>query len=234
MVTAHVKKREVIAKDTIEVTIELEKSIVFLSGQHATIKLTLYHEDKKGGQRIFSITNTPKTDKQIIIAMRQTGSGFKKTLEEIEEDKELEVVTTGGEFTLPQDTNRKIVFIAGGIGITPFIAMLRHTFENNLPYKIVLVYSNKDKAASAYYDELQQMQTDHENFRLIPTMTSDNDWSGEARRIDSEFITDYFEKPRDYTFMIAGPPGLVQKIKTELSNSGAEQQHIITENFEGY
>ena len=98
-----------------------------------------------------------------------------------------------GTFVLPEQTDRPYVFIAGGIGITIFRCMLRYITEENLPHRVTLVYSNRDRESAAFLDELIDLERTHPNLRLIPTMTNDPAWQGETRRIDAALLSDYLD-----------------------------------------
>lgn len=79
------------------------------------------------------------------------------------------------------------MFIAGGIGITVFRSMLRYIAEEQLPHRVTLVYSNRDRDSAAFLDELFELERDNPNLRLVLTMTDESTWEGEARRIDPTF-----------------------------------------------
>src|SRR5262249_40493972 len=89
------------------------------------------------------------------------------------------------------ETDLPYVFIAGGIGITVFRSMLLDIVERNLPYRVTLVYSNRDRESTAFLDELTELADTHDNIDLVLTMTDDRDgWNGERRRIGPELCRD--------------------------------------------
>ena len=112
-----------------------------------------------------------------------------------------------GSFVLPDESEQPLVFVAGGIGITPFRSMLRYIEDVQLPHRVTLVYSNRDRASAAFLEELQEIERGHANFRLVVTMTEDEAWAGERRRIDPAFLRDHLGTGLDEaTYMVAGPP----------------------------
>ncbi|MDZ7379022.1 MAG: FAD-dependent oxidoreductase, partial [candidate division KSB1 bacterium] len=84
---------------------------------------------------------------------------------------------------------------AGGIGITPFISMLRYINEESLNYKITLIYSNSDRASTPFLEELQNMAKKNPSFKLILTMTQDPEWEGEKRRVEANREPQWRSKP---------------------------------------
>jgi ferredoxin-NADP reductase len=112
----------------------------------------------------------------------------------------VEVEKPKGDFALPEDTSRPLVFIARGIGITVFRSMLRYIREEQLPYQVTLTYSNRDRESAAFLDELRELEHEPPDFRLILTMTQDPSWEGETRKVEAEFIKDHLrENLNQYT-----------------------------------
>jgi len=233
---AKIKNREEIAQGTLLVNLDLlGQDIDFIPGQYFSLTLpNMPYHDKKGKSRFFSIVNSPDEKGILTIATRISDSAFKKSLKEIPIGTEVEIGYILGEFVLPDDTSRPIVFITGGIGITPMISMLRHIKANNLAYKITLIYSNRNREAAAFLSELEALEKQNSNFKLISTLTGDPNWPGEKRRIDIDFIKEYLLDYKFLLYYISGPPEMVSAIKKVLTNAGIGKRNIKTENFLGY
>jgi ferredoxin-NADP reductase len=224
-----------IAKGTLMVEFKLEQDIIFKPGQFFFIKLPkLLYADERGDQRHFSIVNSPNDKRIIKMAARLTGSGFKKSLNELPLGTPVEIDNIMGNFTLPKNKSKPVVFIAGGIGITPFMSMLSYVNEEKLNYNITLIYSNRSKESTAFFKELVGMTMKNTNIHVVFTMSDDIEWQGEKRMIDSKFIKDYFPKPEKNLYMVAGPPSMVEAIAKELKAAGVTDKSIITENLTGY
>lgn len=167
MIGKLVDKKEV-ATGTLQVAFEVAEPFTFKAGQYCFITLKdLKYPDDRGNRRHFSIVNSPNKKGIIIFTTRESDSGFKKTLDELAIGTEVELGPIAGVFTLPDDTKKTLVFIAGGIGITPFMSMLQYLKETNNPYNITLVYSNRDQSSTAFLDEIQNFQFSILNFQLI-------------------------------------------------------------------
>ncbi|HJX06341.1 MAG TPA: FAD-dependent oxidoreductase, partial [Candidatus Nanoarchaeia archaeon] len=155
---AILSNKKEIAKGTLWLEFEMEKEVSFKPGQFFYINLkNPPYTDKEGNMRHFSIVNAPSQKGVIQMATRITQSAFKRSLYEIPLGSEVDIHDIMGAFLLPSDSSKHAVFIAGGIGITPFISMLRHVKEEKLDYNITLFYSNRNKESTAFYEELQDL-----------------------------------------------------------------------------
>lgn len=230
---ATIKEKIEVAKGTLLVKFVVPEDINFKPGQYFTVRLIdpPYHDDR-GAMRHFSIVNSPNEKGILSFATRLRESAFKKSIAEFPIGTEVEVGSISGDFILPDDTSKPLVFIAGGIGITPFMSMLRFAKEENLDTKITLLYSSKDRESAAFLGELQKIA--NPNFKPVFTMTEDPKWEGEKGRVDTEFIKKYVEDLGSSVFYVAGPPAMTNAIVDALKELGIESSRIRYENFTGY
>lgn len=232
---AKIQDKRLVAEGTLQVIFEVTENFTFKSGQYIFVTLPkLLYPDERGPKRQFSINNDPSVKNQIIITTRLSESGFKKTLNELPLGSEAELGPIAGIFTLPEDTKKPLVLIAGGIGITPFMSMLRYIEKERLPYRIILIYSNRNQASTAFLEELQRLSQSIPNFKLILTMTDDDNWVGEKRKVDSTFIKGYFPDVNAQSYFVVGPPGMVDAVQRSLLEAGVDITNIKIENFTGY
>jgi ferredoxin-NADP reductase len=234
---ARVKEKREVAKGTLMVTFDLGgKEVDFRPGQYFFVTLLdPPYEDEKGPRRHITVVTSPNDHGTLGLATRLRDSAFKKSLRELEVGDEVDVEPPKGKFMLPEDASRPFVFIAGGIGITVFWSMLQYIEEESLPHRVTLVYSNRNREETAFFDELRAYEQRNPNFRLILTMTEDQGWDGESRRIDAQFCRDQLgEDLNEYTFMVAGPPGMVDAMKEALAAAGVAEDNVLAQNFSGY
>lgn len=232
---AKIRDKREAARGVLEVSFELSEPAAFQPGQSARIMLlNPPYDDAAGRRRFFCITNPPSENRFIKITTRIRDTAFKKSLLEMPVGTEVEISDIGGTFLLPAKTDKQLVFIAGGIGITPFMSMLRHIKEKSLLYRITLLYSNRDQASAAFLPELRETQKQLQNFKLVLTMTDDALWNGEKRRIDKEFLKDCVPDPARALFYIAGPPVMVAAMYDAVSALGVGASNILSEDFSGY
>ena len=130
------------------------------------------------------------------------------------------------------------MFLAGGIGITPFLSIVRQADRDRLPQKLYLFYSNRRPEDAAFLDTLQTLETTNPNFRLICTMTemskSTKEWKGETVLIDKEMLSRHLPTLQGPIHYIAGPPTMVAAMRQTLVGAGVEEDDIRAEEFAGY
>jgi ferredoxin-NADP reductase len=236
-VRAKLKEKEQVAKGTLLAVFDLlGEQVDFRPGQYFFVTLLdPPYEDDKGPRRHISVVTSPTERGVLGLCTRLRDTAFKRSLEELPLGAEVEVEPPKGKFVLPEDTSRPYVFVAGGIGITVFRSMLRYVADESLPYRITLVYSNRNVAETAFLEELRELERGNPDFRLVLTMTDDPEWDGESRRIDADFFRDYLgEQLNDVTYLVAGPPGMVGAMKEALAEAGVAEEHVIAENYSGY
>lgn len=234
---ATIKEKQEVAKETLLVKFDLHGAEVdFQPGQYFFVNLPdVGHQDERGLRRHITVVTSPSEKGVLGLATRLRDSAFKRTLRELPVGAEVDVEPPKGKFVLPDDTSRPLVFVAGGIGITVFRSMLRFIREEGLPHQVTLIYSNRDRESTAFLDELQELERELPSFRLVLTMTEDDGWQGETRRIDSQFFESYLgENLNQYTFMVAGPPDMVEGMQSALADAGVEEENVIASRFSGY
>jgi len=211
---------------------------VFKPGQ--CIRITLLdplYKDNKGSARDFSITSSPG-EPSLMIATRMTGSAFKRSLADLPLGSSVPVNGPYGDFFLHADRMRPAVFLAGGIGITPFRSMIKHAIEQHSPQRFTLVYCNRTPDDAAFLDELQNWEKENPNFRLIATMTQprnpDKTWAGRRGYVDVQFVKGYLSDQALSVCYVAGPPRFVSAVADVLATAGVNEGDIRTDEFFGY
>jgi ferredoxin-NADP reductase len=236
-VRARIKEKEEVAKGTLLVTFDLlGEEIDFRPGQYFYVTLpSLGHDDEKGLRRHITVVTSPNEKGVLGFATRMRDSAFKQTLRELPAGSEVEVEPPKGSFGLPEDPSRPLVFVAGGIGITVFRSMLRYIHEERIPYRVTLIYSNRDRESTAFLDELRELERALPDFRLVLTMTQDPGWEAETRKVDGDFLKNYLEGDlNEYTFLVAGPPAMAEGVQAALRQAGVQEENMIVERYSGY
>jgi ferredoxin-NADP reductase len=236
-VQARIKEKQEVAKGTLLVTFDLlGEEVDFRPGQYFFVTLPdVGHQDEKGLRRHITVVTSPNEKGVLGFATRMRDSAFKRSLRELQVGTEVEVEAPKGTFALPEETTRPLVFVAGGIGITVFRSMLRYIREERLPYRVTLIYSNRDRESTAFLDELRELERELPDLRLILTMTQDPGWDGESRKIDAQFIKDYLgEHLNEFTFLVAGPPAMTEGVQHALEEAGVKEENVIAERYSGY
>ncbi|MGE5334980.1 MAG: ferredoxin--NADP reductase, partial [Nitrososphaerota archaeon] len=203
------------------------------------LECTLKHEqaDSRGNRRYFTIASSP-TENVIRLGVRfyPKGSSYKRALLALGTRGRILGTQIAGDFTLPADPTRKLVFIAGGIGITPYRSMLKYLIDTHERRDIVVLYANKSATDVVYRDVL----TDAEAkvgakvvYTLTDTANVPRTWTGLAGRIDEQMIQGVVPDFRERTFYLSGPPGMVHAHETALKRLGVSRRQIKKDNFPG-
>jgi ferredoxin-NADP reductase len=234
---ATIKEKREVAKGTLLVIFDLlGEEFDYQPGQYFWVELLdPPYEDEKGPRRHISAVTSPTERGVIGLCTRIRDSAFKRSLVELPVGAEVEVEPPKGKFVLPEDASQPLVFVAGGIGITAFRSMLRYIQDEQLSYRVTLIYSNRDRDSTAFLDELEEIDRTNPNIRLIVTMTDDDNWSGESRRVDANFFKEYLGDGLNQALsMVAGPPGLAEAATEQLKKAGVDEERISTDSFSGY
>ncbi len=229
--TTYLISTTTIAEKTIELNFKRPESFCFQAGQHINIKLPqLLYDDKKGPRRTFTIVSSP-ADSVLRIATRLSESGFKKTIIDLPPDTELEFMGPMGNMVYNAD--KPSVFIAGGIGITPFKSIITELLENNAFNKQVrLIYANRKQDTAAFHSFFNEIENNA--FIYNPIMTDDDTWDGEKVKVDYDYLKKKIDNINDNVFYLCGPPQMVQELTGTLNNLGVEKENILSESFFGY
>jgi ferredoxin-NADP reductase len=228
---------EKVAHSTLAFHFEKPEGFAFTPGESIDIFLP---EDFPGAsddrQRTFSLASAPHEDR-LTITTRMRKSAYKEPLAAAQPGAPVRIVGPKGTMSLHDDPDRAIVMIAGGIGITPFISMLRSEAQAERPRPMALLYSNHRPENAAYLDELRDLEQRLDGFRLVLTMTGMKDsegWRGETRRIDADMVSEASRGlPRPH-YYIAGTPDMCEDMRQMLDDMGIDDDDILSEDFTGY
>jgi ferredoxin-NADP reductase len=232
---ATVAETREVAKGTLQVLFAVEDYPAYRPGNYFWVELPdRGHEDEKGLRRHISFVTSPTESGVVGLATRLRDTAFKRTLAELQVGDEVEVEEPKGSFLLAEDTSAEYVFVAGGIGITVFRSMLRYIADEQLPYRVTLFYSNRDRESAAFLDELEELQGRIEGLRVVLTMTEDEGWEGESRRIDPALLREHVGNLEDKQFLVAGPPAMTEAVVDALHAAGVTEDSVLAGKFSGY
>lgn len=201
-----------------------DQKLNFQPGQYLEWTLSHPHPDARGNRRYFSIASSP-TEANLIFGTKfyESGSSFKKYLSNIKPGEINMASQLAGDFTLPKDINQKCVFIAGGIGITPFRSMIKYLLNIGQSRPIILLYSCKTREEFAYTDVFNQAQKEL-NIKTIY----------QVGRIDEAMIKTEVPDYKDRLFYLSGPHSLVSSFGQLLHQMGVSRHQIRIDFFPGY
>lgn len=224
--------------DVYDFVFTVDRPVKFIPGQY--LEWTLGHDkpDNRGNRRYFTIASSP-TEPEIMMGVKfyDKASSFKQQLLAMNEDTIISASQLAGDFTLPKNAQEKSVFIAGGIGVTPFRSMIKYLLDTKQPRDIVMFYSNRTASDIAYKDIFDQAVKDLK-IKVVYTLSEASDvpanWRGQVGKIDATMIKaevpDYLER----IFYLSGPRSMVDAFKKVLLDMGVSRKKIRTDFFPGF
>ncbi len=229
--------RDTIADGTMAFRFARPSGFDFKAGQHVTLKLINSAEtDAAGTSRTFTLASAPH-ETELTIATRMRDSAFKRMLKGLPIGGKISLSSARGDMTLHANPARPAVFLAGGIGITPFLSMARHAAHSKLPQRITLFYSNRRPEDAAFLAELQRLEKANPNFGLVATMTATEavvSWQGETGMIGPEMLRRHVPDVLAPVYYLAGPAPMISAMQDMLAKLGVAKSDQRCETFYGY
>jgi ferredoxin-NADP reductase len=230
--------RTEVAEGTMAFQFEKPKDFVFKAGQYIDLTLSSSQPGSSNGlTHTFSIASSP-FEKELVVTTRMRNTVFKQALSILPVGAKVRIEGPMGSFNLHKNTARPAVFLAGGIGIAPFLSMLSFATGEKLRHPIVLFYANRYLEDAAFIDALWQLEGANPRFRFVPTLTRTDKnyrgWKGETGHVTSEMLVSRVGIVRGPIYYIAGPPTMVAASRRTLSDVGVDEDDIRTEEFAGY
>src|SRR5499425_2971896 len=235
---ARLLNRVEVAEDTMAFHFEKPPGFEFRPGQSSDLTLVNPPEtDSEGNVRTFSIASAPFED-QLMFATRMRDTAFKRSLKKMPLGTVVKMDSAMGSFTLHKNSAKPAVFLAGGIGITPFSSIARQADHDRAPHKLYLFYSNRRPEEAPFVEVLKNLEKTNPQFRFIATVTemrrSKKTWNGETGRINQEMLSKYLNDLRGPIYYVGGPPAMVSGLRRMLVASGLDEDDIRSEEFAGY
>lgn len=230
-------KRE-IARDTWEFIFSKPEDFVFEAGQYVALVLPrLVVPDSRGPVRSLSIASAP-CESDLCFTMRLSESGYKQTIMTLEPGEVAQATKPIGHFTLSNASDgRRIVFLVGGIGVTPMRSILVQAVHDHLDRPFVAFYSNRQIGDAAYHEELKKLELS--SYHYIPTFTQEMTpcVGGDEERgyICEGMLRKYL--PRDDItgnwYYLVGGPVFIEAMEKMLGEMGVAKERCISDPFTG-
>jgi len=209
-----------------------EKPVHFTAGQFAEWTIKHPHSDERGVKRWFTISSSP-TEEFVTITTKtagQKGSSFKRALWDLKPGDEILMSEPMGDFVLPKLIQTPLVFVAGGIGITPFHSILSWLAATNEQRPIKLLYGVRNEDEIIFQDTFQKAGV---HPTIVVSDPSDA-WGGERGRITAEMILG-LKKPTDDTLIyVSGPEPMVEALEKDLKKAGLKKHQFVGDFFPNY
>ncbi len=234
----YLKEKIKLSYDTYDFIFSLNSNFSFTPGQYLEWTLGFKNPDSRGNRRYFTIASSP-TEKNLRIGIKfyPNSSSFKKNLFFLKPGDKIMAGSLSGDFVLPNNTNKKLVFILGGIGITPFRSIVKYLLDKNIKYPIIAFYSNKKSEDIVYKDLLDEAEKNlgiKTIYNLTDLESIPKDWKGEKGRLNENIIKKYVPDYRQRTFYLSGPHAMVVGFEEILYKMGVSPVNIKKDFFPGY
>jgi ferredoxin-NADP reductase len=232
------KNQRELAESTVGFYFEKPPGFTYQAGQCVNLALVDPEEtDAEGNTRSFTLSSSPHED-DLMVATRMRDTAFKRGLGELRPGAEVKLAGPYGNFVLSPEPSRAAVFLAGGIGVTPFRSMALDAIHRKLSRPLFLFYSNRRPEDTAFLGELTRAGEDNSNFHLIALMTqmakSKRVWNGPTGHLSEAELARWLNKLEGPEYYIAGPPGMVRAMQQLLKACGIPEKDIRTDEFLGY
>jgi ferredoxin-NADP reductase len=220
-----IEKRQEIS-DVISFIFTPSEPLAWKAGQF--IHYVLHHAptDDRGSDRWFTNSAAP-FENHVRITTRinsEKGSSFKKKLNSLAEGKSIEISLVDGDFTL-DDPNQEHVFLAGGIGITPFRSILVQLHHDKSPINVTLLYANRDNNV-VFKEEFEEIAKNNPHFKIHYILSPE--------RIDENKINELVPDITKPIFYVSGPEPMVEALGETLKKMGIPEDHLKQDWFPGY
>jgi ferredoxin-NADP reductase len=236
MKTLHVPllRREEIAENTYAFYFPKE-DFSYHAGQYISLCVEKPEIAAPGGtMRELSLSSAPY-ENELATALRFRESLAKKQFLTLHPGDMAYIQGPFGSFQL-EKTEKPIIFLAGGIGITPLLGMLKQALYEKWQNKFFIFFSNRRPEDIPYRDELDSIVKKNKNTTLITTLTLERptSWNGEYGYINPAMIKKHFAAPKEAYYYLSGPQRFIGGMWEMLDEIGVHAKQIHGEEFTGY
>ncbi len=202
----------------------------FSPGQFTSVKISI---DGKPVVRCYSVSSAPEAAGYFEISVKRQGLMSGTLHASVRPGSMIAVMPPAGGFSYPSGDDRPLALLAGGVGITPLMSMLRHAVHSNPTRPVTLLYSVHTHRDVAFRDELGLLAKRHPQAKIVITTTRGPHAAEHlSGRIDRRMIVDHIDEISNTVFMICGPGPMIDDMKATLAGLGVPGSQIRSEAFE--
>lgn len=190
--------------------------------------------DGKELSKHFSFSSSPTEKTHIEFTKKLSDSDFSAALKALKNGDWARIDAPYGKFTF-EGEHEKIGLLGGGIGITPFMGICRYCTDMRLDTKVTLLYGNRTENDIAFRKELEAMQKQNKNLKIVFTLNeADSGWKGATGFITADMIKKEIPDYKDRVFYTCGPPAMVEIMEKLIKSLGLPETQLNREYFTGY
>lgn len=232
------EKRIPIGKDAYEFVFAPSRRVPFRAGQYMEWTLPHRGPDDRGERRYFTASSSPQ-DETIRVGVKfyPGSSSFKKRMMDMARGDAVMAGEISGDFVLPRDPGKKLAFIAGGIGVTPFRSMVEDLIDRGERRSVVMLYSNRTIEDVSYRETFERARA-RIGMKTVYALTDvervPQRWDGHRGMLDAETIAREIPDYAERLFYLSGPRSMVVAFEEALAAMGVRRKHIKTDYFPGF
>jgi ferredoxin-NADP reductase len=231
------KEKRELAPNLYEFVFSATERLRFKPGQYLEWTLPQVFFESRGNRRYFTIASSPtEDDLRLGVRFGDDGSQFKRNLLALRSSDILQASNLSGNFIMPEDTKQKLVFIAGGIGITPFRSMLKYLIDRNEKRDVVLIYACLAARDFAYRDILKAAEVVGVRTLFLvtdPTLTIAS-LPCETGYLTVELLQRMIPDFKDRLYYLSGPDAMVRSYERMLHDCSISRALIKKDYFPGF
>ena len=224
--------KEPVANNIVTFWFKSPRPISYIAGQFVELQLPHSSVDNRGITRQFTLSSSP-TESLLAITTRFTenrNSSFKKALLCLQPGTIVDMTEPMGDFILPKDKTLPLVFIAGGVGISPYRSIVKYLSDSGEKRNIQLLYGVKHESDIVFLDLFRQNNIYIDLIVSEPSKT----WQGQTGRLSAQLALKTLKHNTDTLFYISGPELLVESLYKNLVKLGVSRDKLISDSFVGY
>ena len=202
----------------------------FLAGQYIDLLL------KDGRHRSFSLANPPHADEYLELHIRHVEGGefTSEVFDHMHVKDILRIEGPHGQFFLREDSERPIIFMAGGTGFAPVKAMIEHALAAGMTRPMHLYWGARSREDLYMHDYVEMLAAQHAHIRYTPVLSepkAEDNWSGKTGYVHDAILADYADLG-SFEIYAAGPPVMVYAGRDHFPDRGLDLAHYISDAFE--
>ena len=180
----------------------------------------------------FTISSSPTLDGSVCISPKESGD-FTRRIGRLKQGDRAALMAPYGRFShLLRASRQDLFFVAGGIGITPMISMLRYMRDSGSKTDVLLIYAARTREDLVFRSEIEEME--HSNgspgVRMVPVLSRPGPgWEGESGYLDGERLERLVGEVEGRDFYVCGPPPMMALVEKSLRGMGVDGSRIVME-----
>jgi len=209
-----------------------EKPVHYTAGQFTELHIPDEHHDNRGTKRWFTLSSSPNDDFLTITTKfaKERSSSFKKKLFGLKPGTIVDLAEPMGDFVLPKLIQTPLIFVAGGIGVTPFHSMFRWLAQTNEQRPIRFIYGVTSEDEIIFQETFEAAK----QHATIVVGKPSPAWGGERGQIDADLVLGLEQPSEDTLIYISGPEEMVEALQKDLRAKGVKKEQLVGDFFPGY